>query len=77
MKRPYLLHKRGKVWHYRLADERTFHTTGQTRRGDAEAFVLRILRQRRSVRLHPQLTFDLRLHPKTRYMKPLRASMHM
>ena len=57
MKRPYLLHKRGRIWYYRLADEKTFHTTGRTRRGNAEACVLRILKQRRSVRLHPQLTF--------------------
>ena len=30
MARPYLLKKRGKYWHYRLAGERTFHTTGKT-----------------------------------------------
>ena len=40
MKRPYLLTKRGNYWYYRLADQKTFHSTGQTSRGRAEAWVL-------------------------------------
>lgn len=43
MKRPYLLFKRGKFWYFRLADELTFHTTGKTERGDAEAYVVHLL----------------------------------
>ena len=30
MKRVYLLKKRGRFWYYRLADEKTFHSNGQT-----------------------------------------------
>jgi hypothetical protein len=43
MKRPFLLFKRGRYWYYRLAEERTFHTTGQTTRVKAEAFVVELL----------------------------------
>lgn len=32
MKRPFLLKKRGKNWYYRLANEQTFHSTGQKSR---------------------------------------------
>ena len=44
MKRRYLLFKRGKYWYFRLAYETTFHTTGETERGDAEAYVVRLLK---------------------------------
>lgn len=40
MKRPYLLSKRGKYWYYRLADQKTFHSTGQTTRGRAESWIV-------------------------------------
>lgn len=38
-----MLFKRGKYWYFRLADESTFHTTGKTDRGEAEAYVVRLL----------------------------------
>jgi hypothetical protein len=44
MKRPFLLFKRGRYWYYRLAEESTFHTTGQSTRVKAEAFVVELLR---------------------------------
>ena len=44
MKRPFLLFKRGPLWYYRLAGEKTFHPTGQTARGKAEAYVVELLR---------------------------------
>jgi len=44
MKRPYLLFKRGRLWYYRLAGEKTFHTTGQRNRNKAETFVVELLR---------------------------------
>jgi integrase len=44
VKRPFLLFKRGQLWYYRLASEKTFHTTGQTTRGKAEAYVIELLR---------------------------------
>ena len=44
MKRPYLVWKRGQRWYYRLAGEKTFHTTGQITRGKAESYVLELLR---------------------------------
>ena len=40
MKRPYLLKKRGKYWYYRLSDEITFHSTGETAKARAEEYVL-------------------------------------
>ncbi len=40
MKRPYLLKKRGKYWYYRLCDEITFHSTGETAKARAEEYVL-------------------------------------
>jgi hypothetical protein len=39
MKSPFLLKKRGKYWHYRLANEKTFHTTGKTTKPRAIEFV--------------------------------------
>lgn len=44
MKRPYLLYKRGHLWYYRLAGEKTFHITGQRNRNKAEAYVVELLR---------------------------------
>jgi hypothetical protein len=44
VKRPYLLWKREQLWYYRLAGGKTFHTTGQTTRGKAEAYVVELLR---------------------------------
>jgi len=44
MKRPYLLYKRDHLWYYRLAGEKTFHTTGQRNRNKAEAYVVELLR---------------------------------
>ena len=44
MKRPYLLFKRGRYWYYRFAGEKTFHTTGQKTRSEAEAFMVELLR---------------------------------
>ncbi len=41
--RPYLLHKRGSVWYFRCAGERTFHSTGETAKDRAERWVLRHL----------------------------------
>jgi len=40
MKRPYLLKKRGKYWYYRLSDDITFHSTGETAKARAEEYVL-------------------------------------
>ena len=45
MKRPYLLKKRGKYWYYRLSEEQTFHSTGQTARSRAENFVQHLIIQ--------------------------------
>lgn len=45
MKRPYLLTKRGKVWYYRLAGEKTFHSTGQSVESKAHRFALGRLQQ--------------------------------
>jgi len=39
-----LLFKQGRYWYYRLAEESTFHTTGQVTRVKAEAFVVELLR---------------------------------
>ena len=44
MKQPFLLFKRGQLWYYRLSGGKTFHTTGQTTRGKAEAYVVELLR---------------------------------
>ena len=43
MKRPYLLWKRGQLWYYRLAGGKTFHISGQTTRGKAEAYANKAL----------------------------------
>ena len=43
MKRSYLLFKRGHLWYYRLAGEKTFHTTRLRNRNKAEAFVVELL----------------------------------
>ena len=40
MKRPFLLKKRGKYWYYRLSNEATFHSTGQTSRNKAETIII-------------------------------------
>ncbi len=40
MKRPFVLKKRGNIWYYRLADQRTYHSTGQTHRSHAENWVV-------------------------------------
>ena len=40
MKRPFLLLKRGKYYYYRLAGEKTFHTTGKCSKTKAEKWVL-------------------------------------
>ncbi len=40
MKRPYLLKKRGKYWYYRLSDDITFHSTGETAKARAEEYIL-------------------------------------
>lgn len=45
MKRPYLLKKRGKYWHYRLAGEIDFHTTGEKSRAKAESYILGLLKR--------------------------------
>lgn len=39
-KRPYLLKKRGRVWYYRLADEKTFHSTEETNIGPAQQIAM-------------------------------------
>jgi integrase len=44
MKRPFVLWKRGKYWYYRLANESIYHSTGQTMRNQAEAFVIKKLK---------------------------------
>ncbi len=42
-KRPYLLLKRGSYWYVRFAGEKTFHTTGERRRADAERAAMEAL----------------------------------
>ena len=46
MARPYLLKKRGKYWHYRLAGEITFHTTGSKSKEAAHVFAGKAARKR-------------------------------
>ena len=46
MKRPYLLKKRGAVWYWRLADQLTFHSTGQTAESKAHNFAATVLQQK-------------------------------
>ena len=43
MKRPFLIKKRGKYYHLRLANEVTFHTTGKTSKTKAEQWVIDLL----------------------------------
>ena len=57
MKRPYLLFKRGHLWYYRLAGERTFHTTGQRIRSKAEDFVIELLKSQETNRRPRHITF--------------------
>lgn len=45
MKSPFLLKKRGKYWHFRLANEKTFHTTGKSTKAQAIDFVQHRLRR--------------------------------
>jgi integrase len=57
MKRPYLLFKRGNLWYYRLAGEKTFHTTGQRNRNKAETYVVELLRSSEGNRNQRHLSF--------------------
>lgn len=43
MKHPYLLWKRGRVWYYKLNDEKHYLYTGQTTRSAAENYVVEII----------------------------------
>lgn len=36
MKRPFLLHKRGDVWYFKLPDEKTYHSTGESVKARAQ-----------------------------------------
>ena len=63
MKRPYLLWKRGQLWYYRLAGGKTFHTTGQTARGKAEAYVVELLRSVEGHSRQRHLSFRLYTEP--------------
>lgn len=40
MKRPFVLKKRGKYWYYKLADQKTYHSTGKIWQNHAEAWVI-------------------------------------
>lgn len=57
MKRPYLLFKRGHLWYYRLAEEKTFHTTGQRNCNKAEAYVVELIRSTEGNRNQRYLSF--------------------
>ncbi len=46
MPRPYLLKKRGKYWHYRLAGEVTFHTTGCKSKEAAHVFAVEAIKNK-------------------------------
>ena len=63
MKRPFLLFKRGQLWYYRLAGGKTFHTTGQTARGKAEAYVVELLRSAEGHSRQRHLSFRLYAEP--------------
>lgn len=41
----FYLYKRGKYWHYRFKDEKTFHTTKQTNKTLAIAFVTKVINE--------------------------------
>lgn len=40
MKRPYLLKRRGEVWYYRMAGQKTFHSTGETSESKAHNYAM-------------------------------------
>ena len=40
MKRPFVLKRRGNRWYYKLPDQKTYHSTGQTSRSRAETWVI-------------------------------------
>jgi integrase len=63
VKRPFLLFKRGQHWYYRLAGGKTFHTTGQTARGKAEAYVVELLRSAEGHIRQRHLSFRLYAEP--------------
>ena len=48
MRRPYLLWKRGRVWYYKLPDEKHYLSTGQTTRSAAENYVVEIINYKRA-----------------------------
>ena len=43
MKRPYLLFRRGKIYYYKLAGNKTYQSTGKTKEAEAHNYVLEIL----------------------------------
>ena len=45
MRSPYLLKRRGKYWYYRLANQKTFHSTDQVLRTKAEEWVIKHLQE--------------------------------
>jgi integrase len=45
MKSPYLLKRRGKYWYFRLAGQKTFHSTEQVLRSHAEEWVIKRLQE--------------------------------
>jgi integrase len=63
MKRPFLLFKRGGYWYYRLADDKTFHTTGQKSRSKAEAFVIEFIKSAETLRRQRHVSFRLYAEP--------------
>ena len=63
MKRPFLLFKRGEYWYYRLAGDKTFHTTGQKSRNKAEVLVVELLRSAETHRRQRHLSFRLYAEP--------------
>lgn len=64
MKKPFYLHQRGGVWHYRLdresglvdQDERIWHSTGFLDRRDAENYVCDLLGIRREAESSPSMS---------------------
>ena len=49
--------KRGHLWYYRLAEEKTFHTTEQRNHNKAEAYVVELLRSSDGHRNQRHLSF--------------------
>ena len=45
MKKQYRLFKRNRVWYYKLPAEKTFHTTDQTNKTLAEAYVIELIKK--------------------------------